>query len=73
MLTAANSTSTVADPIPLATLISMALVAFTIEADNEYEQRMPHRTSWGPAAKSRSGPWLMSMAMWANFLRLFAV
>jgi DNA-binding MarR family transcriptional regulator len=58
--------------LPLPTLLSYALVAFTIELDNEFEHRMPHRTSdlvptgsTGPSA----GPWLVSMAMWANCMR----
>ena len=53
---------------PLPTLLSQALVAFTIEFDNESEHQIQHRTSRGPAAGSR-GPWLVSEAMWANFLR----
>jgi DNA-binding MarR family transcriptional regulator len=53
--------------------MSQALVAFTIELDNEFEQRMPHRTTRdqdgpGPAV----GPWLPSFAVWANFLRFVA-
>jgi DNA-binding MarR family transcriptional regulator len=54
---------------PLSTLLSQALVAFTIEFDNEFEHRMPHRTATGPAAKSRAGPWLVSQAMWANLMQ----
>ena len=53
---------------PLPTLLSQTLVAFTIEFDNESEHQIPHRTSRGPAAGAR-GPWLVSEAMWANFLR----
>jgi DNA-binding MarR family transcriptional regulator len=50
--------------------MSQALVAFTIELDNEFEQRMPHRTTRHPAGADRaSGPWLASFAVWANFLR----
>jgi len=30
----------------LSTWLSQTLVAFTIEFDNEFEHRMPHRTSW---------------------------
>jgi DNA-binding MarR family transcriptional regulator len=52
----------------LATLLSQVLVAFTIEFDNEFERRMPHRTSRGPATGGREVPWLVSMAMWSNFL-----
>ena len=56
------------DP-PVSVLLSQLLVAFTIEFDNEFEHHMPHRTARGPAAGSRRGPWLVSMAMWANFMR----
>jgi hypothetical protein len=49
--------------LPLPTLLSQALAAFTIEFDNTVEQRMPHHTATGPAAKSRVGPWLISQAM----------
>lgn len=52
----------------LSVLLAHAVVAFTIEFDNEFEHRMPHRTARGPAANSR-GPWLISMAMWSNYLR----
>jgi len=53
--------------LPLSALLSQALVAFTIEFDNEFEHRMPHRTTMGGG---QSGPWLTSMAMYANLLRL---
>jgi hypothetical protein len=49
--------------------LSKVLVAFTIEFDNEFEQQFAHRTARGPEAKSGKGPWLVSMAMWSNFLR----
>jgi DNA-binding MarR family transcriptional regulator len=52
---------------PLTSYLSQLLVAFTIEFDNEFEHRMPHRTS---ADRSGHGPWLVSMVMWSNFLRL---
>jgi hypothetical protein len=52
----------------LGVLLAQALVAFTIEFDNEFEHRMPHSTARGPAANAR-GPWLISMAMWSNYLR----
>lgn len=51
----------------LCTRLSQLLVAFTIECDNTFEQRMPHRTSLD---KGGHGPWLISMVMWANYLRL---
>jgi hypothetical protein len=53
---------------PLPTLLSQALVAFTIEFDNESEHRIAHRTRRGPAAGVR-GPWLVSLATWANFMQ----
>jgi hypothetical protein len=51
---------------PLSALLSKVLVALTIEMDNTYESRAPHRTT----RSGGSGPWLISYAMWANFLRL---
>jgi methyltransferase (TIGR00027 family) len=57
---------------PLSALLSQALVAFTIEFDNEAEHRLPHRTT----SHGTSGPgdgarqlWLVSMAMWENCMR----
>jgi DNA-binding MarR family transcriptional regulator len=52
----------------LTTLLSQALVAFTIEFDNEFEHRMTHRTT--RSASKTSGPWLASMVMWHNVMRL---
>jgi DNA-binding MarR family transcriptional regulator len=52
--------------LPLPTLLSQALVAFTIELDNEFEHQSPHRTT---ASGSGSGPWLASMVMWSNCMR----
>ncbi len=52
--------------LPLSTLLSQALVAFTIELDNEFERQVPHRTS---NFKSRDGPWLVSVVMWWNCMR----
>src|SRR5580658_808460 len=34
-----------ADCLPLSALLSQALVAFTIEFDNEFEHQAPHRTT----------------------------
>jgi DNA-binding MarR family transcriptional regulator len=65
--------------LPLSALLSQALVAFTIELDNEFERRMPHRTTsfgaGGPAPTlSAEGhplrrPWTVSLVMWANLLQ----
>jgi hypothetical protein len=56
------------DDEALTTLLSQVLIAHTIELDNAFEERMPHSTTWGPAAAAR-GPWLISYAMWANLMR----
>src|SRR5215469_3454151 len=55
--------------LPLPTLLSQALVAFTIEFDNEFEHRMPHRTT-----KNRSGygAWLVSMVMYLNCMQFLS-
>lgn len=65
--------------LPLPTLLSHALVAFTIEFDNEAEHCLPHRTTiHGSASPSSPGlgapstfhsPWLVSMVMWWNCMR----
>jgi DNA-binding MarR family transcriptional regulator len=64
---------------PLPTLLSAALVAFTIELDNEFEREMPHATTiagiGGPEpARAVSGrpvrrPSLVSLVMWSNFMQ----
>ena len=57
--------------LPLSALLSQALVAFTIEADNEAEHRLPHRTTDGGASPGAppGAPWNTSLLMWANCLR----
>jgi DNA-binding MarR family transcriptional regulator len=56
--------------LPLSTLLSQVLVAFTIEFDNEFERQMPHRTTnHGSTAGSHHGPWLVSLVMWSNCMR----
>jgi hypothetical protein len=56
------------DRLPLSAQLSQALVAFTIEFDNEFEHLAPHRTTtFGPP--SASVPWLVSMPIWIKFLR----
>src|SRR6476646_1153778 len=55
---------------PLSTLLSQALVAFTIELDNALEHQMPHRTAnHGATPGSRQAPWLTSLAMWSTCMR----
>ena len=58
------------DRLPLPTLLSFVVVAFTIEFDNEFERQMPHRTTdHGATTGSRSGPWLVSLVMWSNCMQ----
>jgi hypothetical protein len=52
--------------VPLPTLLSQALVAFVIELDNEFEERMPHWTTDFGGLKG--SPWLTSAAMYSNCL-----
>jgi DNA-binding MarR family transcriptional regulator len=57
-------------PLSLSTLLSHALVAFTIEFDNEAEHRMQHRTTrHGATQDSLHAPWLVSMVMWSNCMQ----
>ncbi len=56
--------------LPLPALLSAAWVAFVIEFDNEFEQRMPHRTTrYGATPGHDDAPWLVSMAMWMHCMR----
>jgi DNA-binding MarR family transcriptional regulator len=66
--------------LPLPTLLSHTLVAFTIELDNEFEHQTPHWTTNQSSKKQRSsksgskagssdGPWLVSLVMWSNCMR----
>jgi hypothetical protein len=61
----------VPDELPLCALLSAALVAFTVELDNEFEHRMPDHRSTARKARAETprGPYLVSVAMWANCLR----
>jgi DNA-binding MarR family transcriptional regulator len=61
---------------PLPTQLSQTLVALTIEIDNAFESRMPSRTTVSRPANDDPTPpgwgykpWLISWAMWANFLQ----
>jgi hypothetical protein len=47
------------------TALAQTFVAFTIEVDNEFEHRTPHRTTM----LGGNGPWLASLAMWWNCMR----
>jgi methyltransferase (TIGR00027 family) len=58
--------------LPLSALLSQALVAYTIEFDNEAEHRLPHRTTSHGASSPGDGapaPWLVSLAMWETCMR----
>ncbi|MEO8394989.1 MAG: hypothetical protein ABI700_18475, partial [Chloroflexota bacterium] len=56
--------------LPLTVLLSHALVAFTIEFDNEFEHLMPHRTTnYGATPGAPHAPWLVSLAMYANCMQ----
>ncbi len=55
--------------LSLSALLSQALVAYTIEFDNEAEHRLPHRTTDHRASGHGDGPWLASLVMWENCLR----
>jgi hypothetical protein len=56
--------------MPLPSLLSHALVAFTIEFDNEAEGLIPHYTTRHGGTKSTfPKPWLVSMAMYLNCMQ----
>ncbi len=57
------------DALPLPALLSAAFVAFTVEADNAFEQQLPHRTTSFGASAERGAVWLTSLAMWFNCVR----
>src|SRR5450432_2530908 len=61
----------VASALPLSALLSQVLVAFTIEFDNEFERRMPHRTTIGGLSdpEVRNAAWLTSLVIWANVMQ----
>ena len=49
--------------------LSRVFVAFTIEVDNEFESRMPHRTAADRHDPSKHGPWMTSLTYYSNYLR----
>ena len=55
--------------LSLSALLSQALVAFTIEFDNEAEHRLPHHTTNFGAGSQGDGAWLVSLVMWENCMR----
>ena len=58
-----------ADRLPLPAQLSAAIVAFTIEADNEAERQVAHHTTSRGVAGPARPVWLTSLAMWFNCLR----
>jgi DNA-binding transcriptional ArsR family regulator len=54
---------------PLTALLSQACIAFAIEFDNEFEARVPHHTTLGGEGAEAGLPWLVSLGMWALYLR----
>jgi DNA-binding MarR family transcriptional regulator len=70
-----TSTGAAGAVLPLPTLLSQAVLAFTIEFDNEAERQMVHWTTTGGFSKksspeeSRHAPWLVSLVMWSNCMR----
>jgi DNA-binding MarR family transcriptional regulator len=66
---ASTSILVVIERLPLTAPLSQALVAFTIEFDNEADHRMPHYRVTRGASGTRDGPWLVSMVMWFNCMR----
>ena len=57
--------------IPLPTLLSFAYVAYSIEFDNEFERRLiePSGLDFQAWKASRAEVFLVSLPMWANYLR----
>jgi hypothetical protein len=65
-----HSSFPISNSLPLPALLSHALVAFTIEFDNEAERRIPHYTTRHGATNSTlRKPWLPSMAMYLNCMQ----
>ncbi len=58
-----------AEALSLSALLSKALVAYTIEFDNESEHRIPHTTTDFGASAHGAGVWLVSLVMWENCMR----
>ncbi|HEY4320601.1 MAG TPA: hypothetical protein VGM77_05415 [Gemmatimonadales bacterium] len=55
---------------PIVTLLSQCVVAYTVEFDNTFEERVPHRTSdHGAPPGVPDAPWLVSRVMWQMLLR----
>jgi DNA-binding MarR family transcriptional regulator len=57
------------ESLSLPAQLSAAVVAFTIEADNEAERRLAHTTTSFGATGQPGSVWMTSIAMWFNCLR----
>jgi methyltransferase (TIGR00027 family) len=55
--------------LPPSALLSQALVAFTIEFDNEAEHSLPRRTTSHGPSRTGDGAWLVSLVMYENCMR----
>ena len=56
--------------LPLSSRLSQALIAYTIEFDDEAEQRILHGTTVGGLQGMHAGGvWFTSQVMWSNFIR----
>jgi len=56
--------------LPLSSRLSQALIAYTIEFDDEAELRILHGTTVGGLEGMRAGGvWFTSQVMWTNFIR----
>jgi DNA-binding MarR family transcriptional regulator len=54
----------------LSAQLSHVLVAFTVELDNQFEHKMPHRTTrHGSTPGHPRAPWLVSYPMWVHCMR----
>jgi DNA-binding MarR family transcriptional regulator len=57
------------ESLSLPAQLSAAVVAFTVEADNEAERRLAHTTTSFGATGQPGSVWMTSIAMWFNCLR----
>lgn len=57
---------------PLSTKLSFALAAFTIECDNEFERALLRGQPFAAWKANKPPVFLISLAMWANYLRHLA-
>jgi hypothetical protein len=60
----------VSSRVPLPTLLSWMIVAFTVEVDNAFEEAMPHTTAQKRhAGEPATDPWLVSLPMWYSVMQ----